>query len=155
MRPSPSVLSSAAHAVPRYRSPAHATRLPPPKLPLFRSVVAHPPAPFAVEAHGKAKEAVAKQAQAGKEGDKDAKASAKAKGKKVRLALALSPVGLPARWWSALRDGMRLVCAMPAVLAGRSHRSFESPLLASRRHSSRLGLRVRQGAHEAQADQSQ
>ncbi|GAA5901878.1 hypothetical protein JCM8208_006625 [Rhodotorula glutinis] len=91
MRPSPSVLSSAAHAIPRYRSPAHATRLPPPKLPLFRSVVAHPPAPFAVEAHGKAKEAAAKHAQAGKEGDKEANAPAKGKGKK-----AASPSAPPA-----------------------------------------------------------
>ncbi|TNY24446.1 hypothetical protein DMC30DRAFT_413383 [Rhodotorula diobovata] len=57
MRPSPSLLSGSA--IPRYRSPALSLRLPPPKLPLFRSVVAHPPAPFAVEAHARAKDAAA------------------------------------------------------------------------------------------------
>ncbi|GAA6024154.1 hypothetical protein JCM10207_001603 [Rhodosporidiobolus poonsookiae] len=60
--------------VPKYRSPALSSRLPPPKLPLFRSVVAHPPAPFAVEAHQQATEA--QQAQ-----DKDGKADKKGKGK--------------------------------------------------------------------------
>ncbi|GAA5961499.1 hypothetical protein JCM21900_000963 [Sporobolomyces salmonicolor] len=39
---------AAMASFPKYRSSA-ATRLPPAKLPLFRSVVSHPPAPFAVE----------------------------------------------------------------------------------------------------------
>ncbi|BGP41122.1 hypothetical protein JCM10450v2_005154 [Rhodotorula kratochvilovae] len=75
-----SSLRSAVHAIPRYRAPALSARLPPPKLPLFRSVVAHPPAPFAVEAHGRAGKDAA-------EGAKDAKG----KGKKTAAAAAPSP----------------------------------------------------------------
>ncbi|GAA5833514.1 hypothetical protein JCM3766R1_002563 [Sporobolomyces carnicolor] len=41
--------------VPRYRS-ALSARLPPAKLPLFRSVVSHPPSPFAVQTNTAAKE---------------------------------------------------------------------------------------------------
>ncbi|GAA6055610.1 hypothetical protein JCM3770_006724 [Rhodotorula araucariae] len=78
MRPSPSVLSSATASVPRYRSAAHAARLPPPKLPLFRSVVAHPPPPFAVEAHARAAKAAAEGADKG--------TAAKGKGNKVAAA---------------------------------------------------------------------
>lgn len=144
MRPSPSVLSTAAHAIPRYRSPAHATRLPPPKLPLFRSVVAHPPAPFAVEAHGKAKEAAAKHAQAGKEGDKEANAPAKGKGKKVRLCLALSPAEHGVWWQHGFEGGPWTVCAPQASPAGRCHRSVELVLLASQRPSSKPAFPLEQ-----------
>ncbi|GAA5907090.1 uncharacterized protein JCM6883_006135 [Sporobolomyces salmoneus] len=42
-------------AVPKYRS-ALSNRLPAAKLPLFRSVVSHPPSPFAVQANTNAKE---------------------------------------------------------------------------------------------------
>ncbi|GAA5848780.1 hypothetical protein JCM8547_006343 [Rhodosporidiobolus lusitaniae] len=49
--------SSAARSIPKYRSPAFAVRLPPAKLPLFRSVVSHPPAPYAVEANQRAQAA--------------------------------------------------------------------------------------------------
>ncbi|TKA55640.1 hypothetical protein B0A53_02818 [Rhodotorula sp. CCFEE 5036] len=41
--------SASSASVPRYRNPALTSRLPPPKLPLFRSVVAHPPAPWATQ----------------------------------------------------------------------------------------------------------
>lgn len=41
------VLQQQSASVPRYRAPQLAHRLPPPKLPLFRNVVAHPPAPWA------------------------------------------------------------------------------------------------------------
>ena len=41
--------SASSASIPRYRNPALTSRLPPPKLPLFRSVVAHPPAPWATQ----------------------------------------------------------------------------------------------------------
>ncbi|GAA5878799.1 hypothetical protein JCM1840_007253 [Sporobolomyces johnsonii] len=50
---------AAAASIPKYRSPA-ASRLPPAKLPLFRSVVSHPPAPFAVETANAATDAKGK-----------------------------------------------------------------------------------------------
>lgn len=92
MRPSPSLLSGSA--IPRYRSPALSSRLPPPKLPLFRSVVAHPPAPFAVEAHARAKDAAAAEVTGshtqGTKAEGKGKASTKAKANKVRRPLSLS-----------------------------------------------------------------
>ncbi|GAA5992630.1 hypothetical protein JCM11641_003531 [Rhodosporidiobolus odoratus] len=59
--------SRVTQSIPRYRSPALAKRLPPPKLPLFRSVVQHPPAPFAVQEHARAIEASDKGADKGKQ----------------------------------------------------------------------------------------
>lgn len=92
MRPSPSLLSGSA--IPRYRSPALSLRLPPPKLPLFRSVVAHPPAPFAVEAHARAKDAAAAEVTGshtqGTKAEGKGKAPTKAKANKVRRPLSLS-----------------------------------------------------------------
>ncbi|BGO92496.1 hypothetical protein NBRC10512_000411 [Rhodotorula toruloides] len=44
----PPTASAVRAAIPRRRNPALLAKLPPPKLPIFRSVVAHPPAPFAV-----------------------------------------------------------------------------------------------------------
>ncbi|GAA6006870.1 uncharacterized protein JCM10292_005481 [Rhodotorula paludigena] len=75
-----SATTAARASVPRYRAPALASRLPPPKLPLFRSVVAHPPAPFAVEANTRAKAQEEQEPQAGpaKAGKGQGKASAKA-----------------------------------------------------------------------------
>ncbi|GAA5919610.1 hypothetical protein JCM6882_006582 [Rhodosporidiobolus microsporus] len=67
--------ASAAAKLPRYRSPALSSRLPPPKLPIFRSVVQHPPAPFAVETAARATEAQA-AAQEGKKTDKKGKGKA-------------------------------------------------------------------------------
>ncbi|GAA5952621.1 hypothetical protein JCM3765_002224 [Sporobolomyces pararoseus] len=52
-------------SVPRYRS-ALSARLPPAKLPLFRSVVSHPPSPFAVETSNTAKEQAVKGKGKGK-----------------------------------------------------------------------------------------
>ncbi|GAA5825218.1 hypothetical protein JCM11251_006149 [Rhodosporidiobolus azoricus] len=60
--------SSALNKVPRYRSPALSSRLPPPKLPVFRSVVQHPPAPFAVEAANRAAEAQQEGSKTDKKG---------------------------------------------------------------------------------------
>lgn len=61
--------SSAARSIPRYRSAALSSRLPPAKLPLFRSVVSHPPAPFAVEAAQRAAAAAQAQAEAEDKGN--------------------------------------------------------------------------------------
>jgi hypothetical protein len=44
----PPSASTVRAAIPRRRNPALLAKLPPPKLPIFRNVVAHPPAPFAV-----------------------------------------------------------------------------------------------------------
>lgn len=52
-------------SVPRYRS-ALSAKLPPAKLPLFRSVVSHPPSPFAVETSNQAKEQASKGKGKGK-----------------------------------------------------------------------------------------
>lgn len=72
--------SSAARAIPRYRSAALSSRLPPAKLPIFRSVVSHPPAPFAVESAQRA----AQEVEAGQKEDK------KGKGKVRQTSRALS-----------------------------------------------------------------
>ncbi|GAA6043569.1 hypothetical protein JCM8097_005256 [Rhodosporidiobolus ruineniae] len=64
---------AAFQSAPRYRSPALSSRLPPPKLAVFRSVVAHPPAPFAVEANQRAQEQQQQQ-----QGDKKGKGKAQA-----------------------------------------------------------------------------
>ncbi|GAA5876156.1 hypothetical protein JCM3774_003514 [Rhodotorula dairenensis] len=73
--------------VPRYRAPALASRLPPPKLPLFRNVVAHPPAPWA-----------AQQQQQPEEQHQDAKGKGKGKGKADKTTASSSTAGstLPA-----------------------------------------------------------
>ncbi|GAA6025397.1 hypothetical protein JCM8202_005282 [Rhodotorula sphaerocarpa] len=70
--PARAAATSAAPAVPRYRSASHAYRLPPAKLPLFRSVVAHPPAPWAAQQQ---------QNQQNQQEKQDAGAAAGAKGK--------------------------------------------------------------------------
>ncbi|GAA5992910.1 hypothetical protein JCM10908_001401 [Rhodotorula pacifica] len=68
--------ASSASSIPRYRAPALTSRLPPPKLPLFRSVVAHPPAPWATQQGPSAAQAQASESQ-----QKDVKGKGKAKGK--------------------------------------------------------------------------
>ncbi|GAA5952817.1 hypothetical protein JCM10213_007548 [Rhodosporidiobolus nylandii] len=85
-------MSAAARtAIPRYRSPALTSRLPPAKLPLFRSVVQHPPAPFAVEAHSRAQEALQAQGNG-----KDEAAKVKGKGK-AKASPSPSPSTAPLR----------------------------------------------------------
>jgi len=56
---------SVRSAIPKYRS-ATASRLPPAKLPLFRSVVGHPPSPYAVQSSNTAKEQASKGKGKGK-----------------------------------------------------------------------------------------
>ena len=69
--------SASSASVPRYRNPALTSRLPPPKLPLFRSVVAHPPAPWATQQQQP--ESATNEAL-----KKDAKGKGKGKADKVR-----------------------------------------------------------------------
>ena len=69
--------SASSASIPRYRNPALTSRLPPPKLPLFRSVVAHPPAPWATQQQQP--ESATSEAL-----KKDAKGKGKGKADKVR-----------------------------------------------------------------------
>lgn len=67
--------NASSASIPRYRNPALTSRLPPPKLPLFRSVVAHPPAPWATQQPESASNETLK---------KDVKGKGKGKADKVR-----------------------------------------------------------------------